>query len=665
MAAADERATFAFDLEGNISEQAPADADALEQMREALRGDIEELRNMNQAMRNMQAGGVVNIAIARQLRDAISAQKAKVGQAQQAYIAAGGSLRNMRPPQQVAVVGFKELGSVLQRLGGPLGGLIGRLGGLRALLVGGAVVGGVLAVAAALAALVVAGAAAIVMLTKYAIAQSDARRSELLRLEGLTKIRYFMYGFGDGMRRAADSATFLQSQVDRVSGMVALGRDEILKYTEQLYKMGLRGGNLQAALEGVSITAATQGDEQAQRFANWAAGAAMTGQSVRKLADDVKARLGGIAARQMLSLDVQGKKLRENMARLFSDLNVEPLLKAISGVLEIFSQTTVTGRALKAFIEGFFQPLINSLDTVGPIVKRFFQGMLIAGLRLGIFVLRLRNWFRDTFGDVELFKGLDKGMLALRLGMFTVFMLVGGLAALLAIGALIAAPFITAGVAVMLALSKIHGAVMALQKLGWRGVADAIVDGFVDGIKDGTKRVVSAISEMGEAAWNALKRKLKMASPSRLFFRGGVDTAKGTELGVKAQTPHVQRAVAEMVPTPREAIQARASFGVTARAGASTRLAEVVQLAPRIRRRAEREQSAAREAGTQRPVAPSAPTAAVSQPRTTAPTINITVNVTATDAQDRATVERVGQSVADEIVRALEAARIHSGGRAA
>jgi hypothetical protein len=669
VAAADERATFAFDLEGNITEQAPAGAEALEQMREALRGDIEELRNMNAALRQMNSGGVVNIAIARQLRDQIAAQKAKVSQTTQGYIAMGGSLRNMRPPQQVAVVGMKELATVLQRMGGSLGGLVSKLGAVRGLLVGGAVVGGVLAIAAALALMTVAGAAAIVMLTKYAIAQADARRSEHMRLEGLTKIRHFMFGFGDGMRRAADSANFLQAQVDRVSDIAAIGRDKILGYTEQLYKMGLRGGNLQAALEGTAITAAVQGDEQASRFANWAAGANMTGQSVRRLADDVKARLGGIAARQMLTLSVQSQKMRENFARLFGDLNVEPLLKALSGVLEIFSQTTVTGRSLKAFIEGFFQPIIDSIGAVGPVVKRFFQGMLIAFLRIGIVVLQARNWFRDTFGDVSLFKGLDAGNLALKIGIATVFLLVGAFVALAAVVTMIAAPFLIVGGAAVAALSLIHRTVNAVRELGWRGAADAIIDGFVDGIKDGVKRVINAVEEMGEAAWNAFKRKVQIGSPSKLFrIQGGRNIAGSVALGAKEETPKVHRAIAEMVPTPRRAMGvkagASASAGVSASLGAG-KLAPVIQLGPRIKMQREREEREREESTAPRrpPGAPPAAGAISAQRGRTV--VHLTIQNLTVGAGASPDTKEAAREVVDEIVRQLEGANIHAGGRAA
>jgi hypothetical protein len=542
---ADQQATFAINLEDGTSSVSETAAGALNKLRRTVESDTAAITALNKAMKNLQQGNVVNIAQFQALRAKLDAKKQSLAQAQSSYIALGGSLTNMKSKSGAAVSAFQDLQKNAAALPGPVGAVAARFQALSGMLAGGAIALGIAAIVVAMVALTAAAVAAGAALFKYGLAQADAGRSELLRIEGLTKMRNW-YGI------AAGNAQAMQSAIDKVSASSALGRDKIAAYSDQLYKMHLRGDNLTAALEAMAIKGAVQGDAAASHFAGWAAGAAMAGQSVKKLADDVKARLGGIAAAQMLSLDVQTRKFHESLSALFIGVNIDGALKAFASITALFSQSTASGRALKSVVQAIFKPMLSAVETLGPVVKRFFQGMVIGALLIGIGVLKARNALRDTFGQPKFFKDMDAMSVALKLGAT-------------AIG-LVAVAFGAVGVAMLIALTPmvligaaLFGIGMLAAKLiglfvklavGAASLGKSIVLGIVDGIKGGAKWVIDTVSNLGGMVWGAFKKKLGIASPSKEFAKLGIAIPQGIESGVKSGTPSVRRSVTDMVSSP-------------------------------------------------------------------------------------------------------------------
>lgn len=543
---ADAQSTFAINLEDGTSGPAADAAGALTTLREAIDADTKSLAAMQKAMKAMQGATVKNDDQIQKLKVAIDGKKQAVAQATAAYLKMGGSLDRIPPKGGKVTSMLEQLTKNAQGLGGPMGGVIGRLTSLKGLLAGGVIAFGIMAIVGALAALTVGTAAAVLALAAYGVAQADARRSELLRLEGLTKMRN-IYGI------AAGKAGDLQDAIDSVAASSALGRDQIAKYAEQLYRAHMRGNNLKLALEGVAIKASTQGEAAAQMWASWAQGAAMTGRSVKKLADDVKARLGGIAARQLLSLDVQTRKLKENFSALFSGLRIESLLGAFNTITSLFAQSTATGKALKFIVETLFQPLLGGAESATPIVKRFFQGIVIAALRVVIAVLLVRNWFKRTFGDSTLFKGLDLATVALYAGMAAGAAFIGVLGVLTVMAASLAGAFVLAGLAIWKYAQYVKGVMTWVwSTLGkWTDFGMAIAEGIADGVKRGAKWVWEAIKGLGSGAMKLFKSALGIASPSKAFARLGLAIPQGLQVGVERGRPGAQRVVSRLVDVPR------------------------------------------------------------------------------------------------------------------
>jgi len=571
MAKEEQQATFAVNLEGNIEGNAESAAKAVDTLRDAIERDTKALRELENGMKRLKGGSSTNIAQFRTLKAQIDAKKNAIAEAQGALVDLGATLERTRKPGSGFGKMLDQMRQQAQGVGGPLGTVAGRLGSMKSLLAGGVIALGIVAIAAGLAVLAAAAVTAGAALLRYGVAQANARRAELLRLEGLTKMRS-IWGL------AAGNATEMQRAIDRTSGSVALQREEIAGLATELYRAGLRGQNFDDALEATAIKAATQGQAAAKQWADLAAGIALSGGSVRKMAQDVKARLGGIAAAQMLDLNVQAQKLRENFGALFADLKVEGLLKALKTVTDLFSQSTVSGRALHSLVKVVFQPLIDAIEHVAPLAKRFFQGMVLGAQHLAISVLRVALYFKRTFGSSFL-KDMDLSTSALRAGKLAVYLLIAGFAGLsvvvgvfaLAVGALIA-PFIAfagilyasftiarlfwttvykVGSVAITYLSKALGeAYDFVAGIDWIELGKSICNGIVRGVKGGARWVIEALSTLGSDAWRSFKETLGIASPSKEFAKLGRALPQGVAAGVDDATPSLDRTVSEMVEPP-------------------------------------------------------------------------------------------------------------------
>lgn len=572
-----EEATFAMKLDSNLAETAEGDANALQALRDELSADLERLREMQKAYRNLKASASANSETIKNLKDQIVASRATISGTTERIIGMRGAFDKVRAPVVAAKVEIKELSkptietkSALQQLGtaagktgGPFRSLVDKVKSLQGMLGAGIIAAGLVAIAAGMTAVAAAAVAATGALLGYAIAAADARRSDTLRLEGLSRHRNYWMEMVTGQRRAADSASFLQSTIDRVASASPLARDRISEMTGELYRAGLRSGNLQAALEGLAIVESTQGSEAAAAFKARAMGAALYGTSIKKLSDDVKARLGGIAKQQMLSLDVQQRKLRENLQLLFKDVKIDGFLKALNSLTELLSQSTASGRALKAMVDTLLTPLISSIEFAGPLVKRFIQGFIIGALQLTIVILKVRNYLRDTFGGSDLIKNMDLQKLAIQAGVAAF----GALATAVIVTAAAFGALFAIGSAVTYAIYQIvkpFAAVMAkggelvawVAGVHWEVLGASITGGIAKGIRAGAGAVFDAMRDMGSDAIKAFKQKLGIASPSKVAMAVTAEVPRGARIALDAGRPQVRAAAERMAMASEEGLRA-------------------------------------------------------------------------------------------------------------
>lgn len=572
MGKADATATWAIELEDGTSNAALTAAQALTKLQSTIDADTRALTQMQKAMRNLQGGTTVNIEQYRALKQQIDAKKESIAKAQQAVLQLGGSFDKARPTGLTAKL--DELRKSAQGVPGPLDAFLGRLSALGSFFSKGALVIGLLAVAAAMAAVTAAAIAGTTALLKYGIASANATRAEGLRLEGLTKMRNW-WGIAAGNSRE------MQAQLDRVADSSALGRDKLEALQRQMYQSGLRGKNLGDALEAVSTATMVVGEEGGKRIMNWAVGLGVAGGSVRKLADDVKARYGKTAAAMLLDLNVQTAKLKENFDRLFTGLKIEGLLTAVKELTSLFSQSTASGRALKSLMNALLQPLIAAIEYVAPLAKRFWQGLVIGALLFMIQIVRVRNYLREAF-DTKNWDGLDMmnaavwagivafGLLATAIGlsatalgvMFVgamilaapyIWAMAAALAAMAWSAIVAAAPFllIAAAIVVVIAyLYQLYRFWSEVFSLPWEAIGSAIVRGIVDGVKGAWKWLTDTMSDLADSAMGAFKDALGIESPSKAFAALGQQIPAGVAEGVNEAAPVADEAAADMVDVP-------------------------------------------------------------------------------------------------------------------
>lgn len=547
-----ERAVFAVELQDRTSGPALDAVQALTSLKERLEQGTRSLREMQAAMSRLKAGTNVSADSVRELRARMDAQKASVAAMQERYLRMGGTFEGVARGAAPARQGLDALLDSSKALGGPAGALAGRFEAMKKVLAGaplmmGAVglAAGLLAIAAAAIAVTAAVAHAAVQLGQYALASADARRTDMLRLEGLMTLRAYQRG-------GAGTAQELAAAIDRVAGSSALGRSEVSGYGEQLYRAGLRGTELQDALDAVGMTASAQGDRYAQRMVHMARVTRAAGGSVRDLAEGVRRRIGGIAQRQALGFDVQMTRLRENMAHLFDGLNLEPLLRGLYEVTHLFSQQSAFGRALALLFRGLFQPLIGGAGEAGPVIRTFLQMMMLRTLQIALVVVRLRNRIVEAFGPSTISR-VDAMSVALTLGGTAAFMLAGALA--MAFGPLL---LLVAGARAADSVLGALGARLQSMALAWREVRETwakagrdLVGGFVQGITSRLSDARAVVQGLAQQTTEALRGALDIHSPSRVFAELGAQIPAGLAAGVERGAPEAADAVARVVEAPQ------------------------------------------------------------------------------------------------------------------
>ncbi len=291
---------------------------------------------------------------------------------------------------------------------------------------------------------------------------------------------------------------------------------------------------------------------------------------IAAMTEALNAKFGGIAAKQLLDLDVQASKFKENATELFSDVDASPLLEALGGVGSMFDSATPAGAAMKEMITGTFNAIFKAVAVVGPYVRAFFQGLIIAALQVYIAVKPVVR----TIGDVmtALTGGAPGVDVMVTLAKWAVY---AGIA-IAALAALVLAPFVLMIAAGPMALAALAAIVTWVEEAGSAFLAAAtsigssIVQGIASGISSGAQFVLDAIRNLGNSATGALKSLLGIASPSKVFAQLGGHTAAGFAQGIDAGAPDVAGSMTDMAMPPPALGAAAAGGGAGGGAGGAS-----------------------------------------------------------------------------------------------
>lgn len=607
MAAKKTESKFSIQVDSNAANVAAGAKASVEGLASTIKNSQERIKDLASSLRNLR-GSTDEVVNAKEgIKAALDAERNKISQSEIGLRKLGTTTADLAAKERIlakakaekekaekaaadkkAAANTKGMTEALKNAGGPVASLRDKFESLKAVLGGGGKAGVALGLAS-VATLAVAGVAAVGMLaSKIGELVLDAAKFVLVSANMARTAQLNREAFLGNAR----DATALGSQIDRLARRIPATKAELNALAQSLSESGLSGralvdsleavagagggalqGKLKAILEAGKLTrriainrqdligTGIKFDDVAAELAKsmkigvdaarraLANGTVGIGVGAEALKNVVNKRFGEINARKLLDLDVQAAKFKERLAGLASGVKLEPLLKALDSFAELLDESTVTGAALKELTTAFGDEVAGGLKAGVPLARQFFKGAVLGALELGTAYYTLKRGIKDTFGG----KSVDnaKAMtVALGVGKATVLGMVVGLTALAGILAVAAAGAYTMAQPVLYLWDTFDNFARGLKKLGFKGLAKAVVEGFVSGIVNGYSSVRDALIGMGETAKTALKKTLGIASPSK-FARGAAhNTADGYVLGIEDKEGEVGAAMARMGSQP-------------------------------------------------------------------------------------------------------------------
>jgi len=283
----------------------------------------------------------------------------------------------------------------------------------------------------------------------------------------------------------------------------------------------------------------------------------------------------------MERLSKTAKTAEENVAKLFEKVRVEAFVKVVEEVASMLDESSASAQAVKEILATMLNPLFDAVGGAGPLIKRFFQGMVIGALLVTIAALQVSKALDGLIPD-GMMGEIDWLQTALVVGVATTFVLIASVVALAGVAVIAFAgvalalltvtlipviamlglfligmlvlfgPLILIGVAIAAAIvyfDEIKAALMSFASAAY-DAAGALIDGLISGIVSGTGAVMSAIRNLASNMTGALKAALGIASPSKVFAELGVNTSLGMAEGVEDGSGAVESAVGSMVSLP-------------------------------------------------------------------------------------------------------------------
>ena len=407
-----------------------------------------------------------------------------------------------------------EMAEAFGKLGGPAGvagqKVLGVATGFSKLKTAMGSGGPYVAMAVAIVAIASAAFLAAVAITKWGTSLADANRAQAM--------------LSQGVAQSVEGGDALNTKIAQLSKTVPATRDELLKMAGDLAKTGLEGKELTDALETSAVKAA-------------------------------KLKFGPDFAKQMVGLDVQSRRLGDNLQDTFGGLKIEGLLEGMSTLVDLFDSSSSSGKALKFLFEALFQPLIDGATGAIPMIERLFLHAVILALKAYIAV----KPYAEIFGFI--------GKAAL-----VVAAVIGGtLVAAVAVMAAIMAVSIAVWVALAFAVYGLVEAIIALVTNPMEALkgflafmselGTDLIAGLVNGITAGATAVYDAMASVVNGAIDGAKKLLGIASPSTVFATMGDNTAAGFAEGVEGGADKTQGALEAMAAPPELAGGARAGGG--------------------------------------------------------------------------------------------------------
>lgn len=412
--------------------------------------------------------------------------------------------------------------------------------------------GAIASLAAVLAVVVIAFAAATVAVISWAVGLADSNRNAALSTQALEAMHPELIA--------------LRGTIASVADETGMHSDELQELAGRLKEAKVAAADMPAALRAAALAETALGKGGANDFITDIKAGKV---AVAALSTEVQNKLGGIVAKQMLGLDAQSARLKKSIGDIFGGLDIEGVLGGLKTLVDLFDKNTAAGQAMKFLFESVFQPIIDQAQNAAYVIEAFVLGFLIGMTKVYIAAKPAIKAVSEFFGfkDTSL---ADVLAIATKAGEYAAYIFVGFVAALVAVGAAIAAvvaPLIAMQVAVYGMVAAIVAGVVYVDGLfidAFVAVWDYLsglpskmlqmgtdlIMGLVHGIAGAASAVADAVTGAVGGAIDAAKKKLGIASPSKVFAEIGGFTGDGLVHGVEGATPDVQDAFAAMVTPP-------------------------------------------------------------------------------------------------------------------
>jgi hypothetical protein len=280
----------------------------------------------------------------------------------------------------------------------------------------------------------------------------------------------------------------------------------------------------------------------------------------------VDKKLGGAAEKKMLGLNNQLTRLKQNFTQMFEGVKVEGFLRAIKAVIDVFDQTTVSGKSLKVLVEGVFNPLFQMIENGAPTVKIFLKGLAILGLEVYIAFKPLlkslgligKSGQSDQEGLMQ--RTIEIGEAAGKAAKKLADM-IQKLVELNEHIPISKAAWEGFKLALETALDPIGALTDRAGQLGknigsklleavpkWFDAGKSLVRGLINGVTQAGTELIDSVRSLGDRALKAFKDKFKIASPSRVTMGFGANISMGLAHGIKAKAGVAQEQMAKVIP---------------------------------------------------------------------------------------------------------------------
>lgn len=312
---------------------------------------------------------------------------------------------------------------------------------------------------------------------------------------------------------------------------------------------------------------------------------AASGRNLSKIGDAIQSSIikNGIEPMRKMnaSWDVISKKLKDNIAKIFDGLVSTEGFKQFANALQVlvlsFSQTTNSGKHMKGEMTGMFDAIFRS---AAKFVEYLTLGLIYGQIEWYKLKIAMKPITRAIGEIVDTFKGffIYKDEITGATKTTKYFQLaLDGLKYLFSLTAIAVGGLVFGIVFLSTAIFALTGAIVDFVKsaggafIDW--VSDAwetgvnFVNGIWEGIKYGWNHLLEGVSKLADDMVDAVKKKLGIASPSKVMMQVGAYTAEGMAIGMQKGTPRIEGA-AEVMSTV--AVKGAATGGAAPAGGGVT-----------------------------------------------------------------------------------------------